>query len=225
MSKTVKIILTISSILIAIAITYLAIYFVFFNNKNELLNQTFQQNLNIINPNTNINLQSQSQFSKPIENFTTDQTKKTFSQFITAENSPVQPERFYGYHTGIDIEINANQVNQDIRVYAVADSKIVYIGWISGYGGVIILQGQIDNQPVTFLYGHIKLSSVNLSVGDQIKKGQQIAVLGNEYSNETDSERKHLHFAIHKGSSIELQGYVNNQSELDNWYDPNEIIK
>ncbi len=229
MSKTIKIILIIISILIAIAITTLAIYFVFFSNETKTSNQIFQQNLNIISPDTdtdtNTNSESQSQFTNPIQNFTTNQTKKTFGQFITAENSPIQPERFGGFHTGVDIETDSDQINQDIPIFAVKDSEVIYLGFVSGYGGVIILQGNINNQPATFLYGHIKLSSVNLSVGDQVKKGQQIALLGTGYSNETDNERKHLHFSIHKGSDIELRGYVNNQSELDNWYNPNVIIK
>ncbi|MDD3887874.1 MAG: M23 family metallopeptidase [Patescibacteria group bacterium] len=225
MSKTIKIIIIIISILIAATITSLAIYFVFFSDETKTSQQNFKQNLNIIDPDTDTNSEAQSQFITPIQNFTTNQTKKTFGQFITAQNSPVQPERFYGFHTGVDIEINSDQINQDVPVLAVEDSEVVYLGFVAGYGGVIILQGQIDNQPATFLYGHIKLSSVSLSVGDQVARGQQIAVLGNEYSDETDGERKHLHFAIHKGSSIELRGYVSNQSELDSWYNPNEIIK
>ncbi|MFA6296878.1 MAG: M23 family metallopeptidase [Patescibacteria group bacterium] len=225
MSKLFKIILIILSILIAAVLTSLAIYFVFFNNKNEISNQTFQQNLNIINPDTNTNSEPQSQFTYPIQNFKTNQTKKTFDQFITAENSPIQPERFSGYHAGADIEINPDQIDQDVPIYAIEDAQVVYLGYVSGYGGVIILQGNVNNQPVTFLYGHIKLSSVNLSVGDQVSNGQQIGILGDQYSTETDRERKHLHFAIHKGSNIELRGYVNNEAELQNWYNPNDIIK
>jgi hypothetical protein len=30
--------------------------------------------------------------------------KKPFGIYITPENSPVQPENFTGYHTGIDVE-------------------------------------------------------------------------------------------------------------------------
>lgn len=219
-----KIFLITLSILIAIAVTSLAIYFVFFSDKTKTSNQNFKQNLNIIDPDTNTNSETQSQFTTPIQNFTTNQTKKTFGQFITAENSKVQPERFYGYHTGVDIEINPDQVNQDIPVYAISDAKIIAIQYIQGYGGVIILETNINNEPATILYGHIKLSSLNLSVGNQVRKGQQIAVLGDEYSEETNGERKHLHLAIHKGTDIEFRGYVNNESELQNWYDPNKII-
>lgn len=32
-------------------------------------------------------------------------TKKPFGIFITPQNSPVQPERFSGFHTGTDFEI------------------------------------------------------------------------------------------------------------------------
>lgn len=225
MPKSLKIILIIS-ISIAIAFSASAIYFVFFHNKKETLTQINQpQNINSSKLNINTNLKPESEFIEPIQNFKTNQTKKTFGQFIDPATSPIQPERFQGFHIGVDIEINPDQVNQDIPVYAIADAKVIAIQYVQGYGGVIILETNINNEPATILYGHINLSSVNLQVGDQIKKGQQIAVLGDQYSNETNGERKHLHFAIHKGPNIELRGYVNNQEELQNWYDPNKIIK
>jgi len=163
-----------------------------------------------------------SSFVLPIGNYKTGQTKKVFGQYITPQNSPVQPEKFTGYHTGVDIE--QAQDNADVPVYSIADGVIKYTNYVSGYGGVIIIEFSYQDQAYTALYGHIRLSSASISEGDKVSKGQQLAVLGTSYSSETNGERKHLHFAIHKGNSIDYRGYVQNQSELSDWIDPNTII-
>ncbi len=164
----------------------------------------------------------QSQFTLPISNYKTGQTKKVFGQYITPATSPVQPEKFTGYHTGVDIEQEQNDV--DVPVFAISDGTVRFAGNVNGYGGVIIIEFSYQNQTYTALYGHIRLLSAKASEGDKVTKGQQLAILGTGNSSETDGERKHLHFAIHKGSSIEYRGYVQNKSELSNWLDPNIII-
>ena len=63
-----------------------------------------------------------------------------------------------------------------------------------------------------------------LAPGATVKLGQQIALLGDGYSDETDGERKHLHFAIIPGESSNLKGYVQNESELSGWIDPLEFF-
>ena len=166
--------------------------------------------------------QPTAQFALPISNYKTGQTKKPFGIYITPQTSPVQPEKFTGYHTGVDIE--QVQDNADVLVFAIADGTVRHVNYVSGYGGVIIIEFSYQDQTYTALYGHMRLSSATISVGDKVSKGQQLAVLGTGYSSETDGERKHLHFSIHKGSSVVLAGYVQNQSDLSVWIDPNTII-
>jgi len=176
----------------------------------------------------------QSQYAMPVVNFLTGQTKKPFGIYITPATSPVQPERFTGYHTGVDIE--QVQDNTDVPVYAINDGTVKFVGKVSGYGGVLIYGTTINNQSVTILYGHIRLysggnsaaeglSSAIKSVGDSVSKGEKLAVLGTGYSSETDGERKHLHFSIHKGSQIVYLGYVQAQSQLSDWINPDDILK
>lgn len=157
----------------------------------------------------------------PIAGFTSRITKKPFGIYITPQTSPVQPERFTGYHTGTDIEYG--DITSDVPVYAISDATVRYIGTVSGYGGVIILEAPINGQDDTLLYGHIRLSSATVKVGEAVSKGQKIAVLGTAYSAETDGERRHLHFAIHKGTSIVFLGYVQQKSQLSDWIDPQTI--
>lgn len=166
---------------------------------------------------------STQEYTYPIEHFTENQTKKVFAQYVTPETSPVQPENFTGYHTGVDIEVNLEDVNKGIPVYSIANGTIRSVrDDVAGYGGLIVIEYKIAGQTVTAIYGHIKYFSVEKKAGEIVSRGEQIAILGTK-GFETDNERKHLHFGIHKGSSINILGYVQNKSELSDWIDPNSI--
>jgi murein DD-endopeptidase MepM/ murein hydrolase activator NlpD len=153
----------------------------------------------------------------PIKDFKNRITKKTFGMYITPQNSPVQPERFTGYHLGVDIEYG--DVSSDVPVYAISDGTITYSNWVSGYGGVLILKVNINGAPHSVLYGHLRPTSLP-SVGTNFKKGQQMAVLGTAYSHETDGERRHLHFSVLSNDRIQLLGYAQTKSQLSGWIDP-----
>lgn len=146
-------------------------------------------------------------------------TKKPFGIYITSKNSPVQPERFSGYHTGTDFETFPEEQNSDVPVYAITSGKIILEKWASGYGGVLVESAEINGQPVTIIYGHINLASINKKTGDSLSAGEQIGFLGKGYSQETDGERKHLHLGIHKGSAVSILGYVQNKNDLGQWID------
>ncbi|PIS40805.1 MAG: hypothetical protein COT26_01385 [Candidatus Kerfeldbacteria bacterium CG08_land_8_20_14_0_20_43_14] len=88
----------------------------------------------------------------------------------------------------------------------------------------MIQSATINNQAVTILYGHLKLASINLKVGQQIKAGDKIGILGKGYSTETDGERKHLHLSIHLGNSINYKGYVSAKSQLSDWLDARRLF-
>ena len=169
---------------------------------------------------------AEQKYAFPIKNFKENQTKKVFGQFITKENSPVSPERFYGYHTGVDIEVNKEDEDKGIPIYAVADGTIRSVQYdVNGYGGLVVIEHKIENQTMTGIYGHIKYFSVEKKADEFVKKGEQFAILGRAFSLETDGERKHLHFGIHKGAEIDILGYVQNKSELSGWLDPNSIYE
>jgi murein DD-endopeptidase MepM/ murein hydrolase activator NlpD len=153
----------------------------------------------------------------PIADFKARITKKPFGIYITPKTSPVQPERFTGYHTGTDVEYT--DITADVPVYALADGKIVLSRTASGYGGVIMLEFDLNGVKHTALYGHIRPSSLP-AVGLAVTKGQQLAVLGTGYSAETDGERRHLHFAILSNNRLDLAGYVSTNSALSGWLDP-----
>lgn len=159
-------------------------------------------------------------FQSPLD-FAPDRViKKPFGIYITPKNSPVQPEKFQGYHTGTDFEIFPDELTADVSVKAVCSGKILLKKTASGYGGVIAESCELDKNPITVIYGHLKLASISKNLGESISAGETLGILGANKSVETDGERKHLHLGFHKGIAVNILGYVQNKSTLSDWINP-----
>lgn len=167
-------------------------------------------------------VQPQSLLDNPIDEFEQRITKKTFGQYITPQNSPIQPEKFTGYHTGVDVEYEDEAGEVEVR--ATADGEVIYSGYVNGYGGVAIISHTINSKNYLSLYGHLAPSSL-VNNGERVSKSQKIGILGEGFSSETDGERRHLHFAIIKGNDIDYRGYVQSEADLDAWVNPIDFIK
>lgn len=157
----------------------------------------------------------------PIQNYQEHITRKPFGQFIPNDGS----DRFSGYHTGDDIEVT--DVNVEVPVYAVTDAKITTKEFVSGYGGVLILEFQ-DADDVVYhaIYGHIDLASIVHEVGDAVVKGEMLGNLGDHQSAETDGERKHLHFGLYQYGNTELFAeYVQDDADLAAWINPSQFLR
>jgi murein DD-endopeptidase MepM/ murein hydrolase activator NlpD len=167
---------------------------------------------------------SSAAFVQPLDRPSERTTKKKFGTYITPQNSPVQPERFSGYHTGVDYETFPDEQNVDVPVRAVCAGQLLVARSASGYGGVAVQSCVFDNNSITIVYGHLRLSSIVAKVGDQLAMGQQFAILGTSFSSETDGERKHLHLGIHQGSSVDIRGYVAAEADLASWLNPADVL-
>ncbi|MDP2696011.1 MAG: M23 family metallopeptidase [bacterium] len=154
---------------------------------------------------------------EPIADFKRRITKKPFGIYITPDDSPVQPEKFSGYHTAVDVEYS--NVLDDVLVMTIADGEVVASKTVSGYGGVVVIKHIINNETVLAIYGHLD-NSRSAEKGTIVKQGETVGYLGQDQTKETDYERRHLHFGIIKGDKINFAGYVSDESELDGWYDP-----
>jgi murein DD-endopeptidase MepM/ murein hydrolase activator NlpD len=86
-------------------------------------------------------------------------------------------------HDGIDF---VNRVGTPI--HSVADGKVVYKGWIRGYGNAVEVKHR--NGYMT-LYAHLRAFS-HIRVGQWIKQGKVIGYLGNTGR----STGPHLHFGV-----------------------------
>ncbi len=153
----------------------------------------------------------------PVKEFETRITKKPFGIFITPATSPIQPERFSGYHTGVDVEYG--DVEEEVAVLAMADGLVEHTGWVSGYGGLVAIRHLIDGKKYLAIYAHLNPARL-VAQGKSVTKGEQIGILGQGNTPETDGERKHLHFALYTGSDFNLKGYVETPDQLSVWVDP-----
>ena len=199
--------------LLLIVLIVLAVPFLLQNNEQEENLEDQSKN----NLSDNITLID---FQPPLSEISKREIKKTFGIYITPQNSPIQPERFTGYHTGVDFEILPEELNKDVPVYAICSGELKLKQFSSGYGGMVVQTCELNEKSITVVYGHLRLSSVINKIGDNVDAGDNIGLLGDDRSSETDYERKHLHISIYNDSEINIRGYVNSPEELSNWIDP-----
>ncbi|MFB5085839.1 peptidoglycan DD-metalloendopeptidase family protein [Psychrobacillus sp. PGGUH221] len=117
-------------------------------------------------------------------------TKPTSGRFTSGYGYRMHP--IYGkgkMHYGVDL---ANSTGTP--VVSAADGVVSYASPLSTYGNLIMVTHSIDGQIYTSLYAH--LSSIKVSVGQEVSKGQLIGGMG-ATGNVTGT---HLHFEIHKGN-------------------------
>jgi hypothetical protein len=164
------------------------------------------------------------QLFAPIDQASKRITKKSFGTYVTPRNSPVSPEKFTGFHTGVDFEIFENEINADVPIKAICSGKLLRKTSATGYGGYAVQACTINGQAVTVVYGHLRLASIGPAVNEEVKVGAVLGVLGTGYSSETDGERKHLHLSIHTGNTINIRGYVAGKEELSAWLNPKIML-
>ena len=155
----------------------------------------------------------------PIDQVEERISKKPFGLKVSPTQSPVSPERFSGFHTGVDFETFSEEAEREVPVRALCSGKLLLKRAATGYGGVAVQACTVKGQAVTVVYGHLKLSSLSQRVGEELTQGEVFAVLGQGNSTETGGERKHLHVGIHRGTAVDLRGYVSQEAELDAWVD------
>lgn len=190
-------------------------------DNSQTLSQTTTYNFDSPKQTTNTSITEEKtlKYSYPIQDFFSRITKKTFSQFVDPENSPVENEKFTGFHTGVDIEYTDRQ-NEEIPVYSISDGKVLSATTIDGYGGFLA----IEHEDIISIYGHLSPQSLP-KTDDIITKGQKVGFLGEGGTTETNGERKHLHFAIINGKTIDYRGYVETKDELNKWINPIQFLQ
>jgi hypothetical protein len=150
----------------------------------------------------------------------------TFGMYVTPDpdQNPIDPpERFIGYHTGLDFEIFPNEKDAEVPVYAICEGKVTYSGFAEGYGGLVAQRCTISGEEVSIIYGHLALDGLP-RVGTTLKKSRSFALLAAAKSHDSDDNRKHLHLTIHKGTEAVYLGYVQTKGELKDFIDPQSVL-
>lgn len=157
------------------------------------------------------------EFYQPIKNFYRNQTVNMFGTLVSG--------RFYGFHTGVDVEIDPSDLDKDVPVRAIYNGAVEEVQNVTGYGGVVAIRHEIGPKQYVAVYGHLRLKDIKVRSNQKVYSGDLIGYLGAAYSEETDGERKHLHFGLHKGLVSDIRGYVDTKNELESWVDPTEFLR
>ncbi len=101
----------------------------------------------------------------------------------------------YNYHSGLDIA-----APYGTAVWAADGGTVSFAGWRSSYGNLVIITH--DNGMQTY-YAHN--SSISVSAGQKVYRGQQIAKVGST----GNSTGNHLHFEVRiGGNAVNPLGYL-----------------
>ena len=122
----------------------------------------------------------------------------------TLQSEMTYGERAGGFHSGYDIGSNGKKV----AIYATQDGTVEWSGFKSGGIGNCIY---IKHDDGVYWSNYMHLDSMVVSVGDKVKTGQQIGIMGNSGGDYAI----HLHFELSPdgnfhsgGNTIDPEGYL-----------------
>lgn len=90
------------------------------------------------------------------------------SGFTSARFHPILKK--WRAHTGVDLA-----APMGTRVKAVADGRVAFVGWLGGYGKLIVLRHQ---GAYSTAYGHLSRFAPGLHVGERVTQGEVIGYVG-----------------------------------------------
>ena len=93
-------------------------------------------------------------------------------------------------HFGVDFAQNGTHT-----IYASASGTVTRSYHSNSYGECIMIVHQLEGETYETVYAHLKSGSRKVKVGDSVKMGQAIGIMGST----GNSTGQHLHFELHKG--------------------------
>lgn len=143
------------------------------------------------------------------------------SRITSGNNGITQPYK-KGKHNGVDIGWHNNE--EDNKVIAHSDGVVEAVvrnytktdKTGNSYGNYVLIR---HNNVYKTRYAHLKYGSIKVKVGDKIKKGDQIGIIGATGR----ATARHLHFeTIKNGTRIDPTPYI--KSDLPIWEINKEYI-
>lgn len=152
-----------------------------------------------------------------------------FGRYNEKRNNMYTASQFGGernIHMGIDIWSKAGR-----PVFTFHDGEVVYMAdnaQPGDYGPTLALRYEIRDESIFGLYGHLsKLTLENISEGETVNKGQQIATLGSDEEN--GGWAPHLHFQLSRvdPGEADMPGVVadaDHEKALEMYPDPRLVL-
>lgn len=118
------------------------------------------------------------------------------------------------FHAGIDLKpIYRNKQKEPLDpIYAIQKGKVVMYNKTpsrSSYGRFIVIEHCAeDGFKYLSLYGHLSSIANEIKIGQAVKEGQKIGIMGRSANHPIPKERAHLHFQIS----------ILYSSNFDSWY-------
>jgi murein DD-endopeptidase MepM/ murein hydrolase activator NlpD len=129
-------------------------------------------------------------------------------------------------HMGIDIWADAGE-----PVFSFYDGDIIYMrdnDQPGDYGPTIVIAYELNNQPLYALYGHLSRESLQMvSIGEQVKKGQKIAELGDQNVNGGWIPHLHFQLSVEDPGEADMPGVVtpdDREKALKMYPDPRIVL-
>ncbi len=137
-----------------------------------------------------------------------------------------------GRHTGVDYNWGSGHEDKGFTVHAIANGKVVHVGrhLTKGFGRTIIIKHDLDprlqNQYgcrwMYSRYMHLGAFTPGLAVGDQVKVGQKIGLVGDD-----GTVWSHLHIDLWKDTPSGLGVHLDyhDTTQLLSYLDPYRVIE
>jgi len=163
-----------------------------------------------------------------------DSVRYPLDDYVVGENdfgaySLVREDK---WHLGDDVSATAGT-----NVFAIGNGIVRHAAIHTGYGGMYIIEHNVNGEKVCALYVHMNFATFTKSAWQEVTKGEYLGRIGGYSQN--GGWPPHFHGGIRKGAYPDnppdnpneyiygdwiFSGYTANESVLDDWHNPTHFL-